>query len=74
METVTIPKIEYRQLKRYSSAYLRVAREIMKSEPVYPYDMKYIKSLATRAIKDYKQGRAIRARSVDQALRKLRAR
>ncbi|MDP3792608.1 MAG: hypothetical protein Q8Q89_02660 [bacterium] len=32
METVTIPKTEYTKLKRYSSAYLKIASKIVEVE------------------------------------------
>lgn len=32
METVTIPKTEYSKLKRYSSAYLKIASKIVEVE------------------------------------------
>ena len=74
METITIPKIEYSKLKRYSSAYLRIASEMADAEKEYPYDYKYIGGIVKESKSDYKKGRSIEARSVDEALKKFRKR
>lgn len=70
MSTVTIPKREYERLKQRSSAYLRMAEEIVKAERVYPYDYKYIDRLAREA----KKGKWVEAKSVDEALSKTKKR
>lgn len=74
METVTIPKNEYQQLKQYSTAYLRIAKEITRADHAYPYDLPYIQRLTQNALRDHRAKKTIRARSVDEALRKARRR
>lgn len=74
METISIPKNEYRKLKRYASAYLKITEEITKTEDVYPYDEKYIESLTRQASKSFKDGKCIEAKSIDEALAKSRKR
>lgn len=68
MTTVTIPKREYDRLRQHSSAYLRMAEEIVKAERVYPYDYKYIDRLTREA----KKGKWFEAKSVDEALAKMK--
>ena len=70
METVTIPKTEYSKLKRYSSAYLKIASEMADAEKEYPYDYKYIDKVVKEARSAHQKGRTIKAQSVDDALRK----
>ncbi|KKS38207.1 MAG: hypothetical protein A3G49_04785 [Candidatus Sungbacteria bacterium RIFCSPLOWO2_12_FULL_41_11] len=70
MGTVTIPKEEYNKLKRFSSAYVKIAEEIAKIERFYPYDYKYIAALRRRALSEYRNGKSIEAGSVDEALAK----
>lgn len=71
MATVTLPKKEYERLKRFSSAYIKIAEEITKAEGAYPYDYRFIHSLTHQARKDYKRGRFVEAQSVDEAIAKL---
>ena len=71
MDTITIPKTEYKKLKSYSSAYLKIVEKITEAERDYPYDYSYINKLTRRAKLDYKKGRAIEADSVDKALDKF---
>jgi len=70
MNTITIPKTEYRSLKRQASAFRKVAEEITRSAEDYPYDLKYITRLTHQARTDARAGRLVSARSVDEALRK----
>ena len=72
MSTVTLPKKEYERLKRFSLAYLKIAEEITRGGLAYPYDYKFIRTLMRQAGKDYKRGRFVEARSVDEALAKSR--
>ncbi len=72
MNTITIPKNEYKRLKQYSSAYLKIAEEITKAEREFPYDYQYISKLTRRALSDYRGGHGIEAGSVDKALIKFR--
>lgn len=74
MDTVTIPKIEYKKLKRYSSAYLRIATEIAEAEREFLYDYNYIGKLSRQARADHRRGRSIEAVSVDEALAKFHRR
>lgn len=55
METVTIPKTEYNKLKRYSSAYLKIALELADTEEEFPYDHKYIAKITKKAKSAHKQ-------------------
>ena len=71
MDTVIVPKIEYKRLKRYSSAYLKIVKEITNAERDFPYDHAYISELTRQAKLDYKRGRSIEASSVDEALVKF---
>ncbi len=68
MNTITIQKIEYKKLKQYSSAFLRIAEEVTKENLLYPYDYKYIDALTKKALADYKKGKCIEANSIDEAL------
>lgn len=68
-DRVSIPKKEYASLRQYHSAYIKIAEEMAKAERAYPYDYKYIDVIMRRANLDYKNGKAIEAKSVDQALR-----
>jgi hypothetical protein len=68
MESVTIPKKEYKKLQQYKSAYFAILETITKNEPEYEYDIEYIDKLSKRAMKDYKSGKCIEAGSIDEAL------
>jgi len=72
MITITIPKTEYKKLKQYSTAYLKIAEEITKAELFFPYDYKYIKNLTKQTLKQFKEGKCIEAETVDEALIKFR--
>lgn len=72
MITVTIPKTEYKKLKEYSSAYLKIVEYITDAEREFVYDYKYIKDLTKEARNFHKKGKTIQAGSVDDALRKFR--
>ncbi len=72
MKTITIPKIEYKKLKEYSSAYLKIAEYITGVEREFTYDYKYIKDLVNDARGAQKKGKTIEAGSVDDAFKKLR--
>ena len=72
METITIPKTEYTKLKRYSSAYLKIASEIVDAERDFAYDHKYVGKVAKEAESYHKKGQTIEAGSVDEALAKFR--
>lgn len=74
MATITIPRTEYRKLKRYSSAYLKIAAEIAEAEKDFPYDYTYIDKLTKQTKADYKKGRLVEAASIDAALAKFRKR
>lgn len=71
MDTVTVPKVEYKRLKRYSSAYFKIIEEITNAERDFPYDYAYISGLTKQAKLDYKKGRGVDAGSVDEALAKF---
>lgn len=70
MTTVTLPKREYDRLKRFSTAYLKIAEEIVNAERAYVYDYKFIRTLMRQGSEDYKKKRFIEAASVDEALAK----
>lgn len=72
MVTVSIAKKEYERLKRYSSAYLRIAEELASAEQAFPYDHSRLDALTKKAMGDHKKGRSIEAESVDEALTKFR--
>ena len=72
MPTVTIPQKEYERLKRYSSAYVKIAEEMADAERVYPYDYAYISGLMRTALRDHKKGKSISADSIDEALAKFK--
>jgi len=74
METVTIPKNEYKKLKQHAAAYLKIAQQVTRFEHSYPYDMVFVKTLARRAMREHAQGKTIRAKSVDDALAQFSAR
>lgn len=74
MNTITIPKIEYKKLKQYSTAYFKIAEEITKAELFFPYDYKYIKNLTKQALKEFKEGKCVEAKTIDEALVKFRKR
>ena len=74
MNTITIPKNEYKRLKQYSYAYLKIVEEITKAESAYPYDKEYIKSLNRQTLKNFKGGKCIEAESIDEALAKFKTR
>ena len=74
MDTVRTSRTEYKKLKQYSSAYLRVAQEMAKAKSAYPYDYEYISSLSKKALTDYKNGKFIEAESIDDALVKANKR
>lgn len=71
MDMVTVPKIEYKRLRRYSSAYLKIIEEITNAERDFPYDYAHIGKLTKQAKLDYKKGRGIEAGSIDEALAKF---
>lgn len=72
MATITIPKEEYKKLKQFSIAYVKIVEEIIKVEIMYPYDYKYIDKLTAGVLKDYKKGKCIKAKSIDEALSKFK--
>lgn len=72
MATVTIPQKEYERLKQYSSAYMRIAKEIARAELAYPYDYSYIRALTRGALTEHRKGKSIIASSVDEALKRFR--
>lgn len=72
MATITIPKTEYKKLKRYSSAYLKIVEEITDAEREFPYDYPYVNKLTKEARTVHNKGRTIEARSVDEAIAKFR--
>ncbi|MBU1159797.1 MAG: hypothetical protein ABIJ28_03820 [Patescibacteria group bacterium] len=72
MANITIPKEEYKKLKQFSTAYVKIVEEIAKVEIMYPYDYKYIDKLTASALKDYKKGKCIKAKSIDEALSKFK--
>lgn len=72
METVTIPKTEYSKLKRYSSAYLKIASEMADAEREFVYDYKYVGKVVKEAESFHKKGQTIEASSIDEALAKFR--
>ena len=69
-ERISIPKKEYESLKQYHSAYIKIVEEITKAERAYPYDYKYIGRLTRKAKKE----NWIEAKSVDEALAKMKRR
>lgn len=70
MNTVTILKKEYESLRQYHSAYIKIVEEITRAERAYPYDYKYIDRLAREAKKE----KWLEAKSVDEALVKMKRR
>ncbi len=71
MATITISQDEYQKLKQQATFYERMASEIVKTEQEYPYDISYVRSLTQGAIRDYKKGKAVKAVSVDEAMKKF---
>lgn len=71
MNTITIPKTEYKKLKSYSSAYLKIVEKIAEAERDYPYDYNYIDKLTRQAKLDFKKGQVIEADSVNEAIVKF---
>lgn len=74
MSTVTVPKKEYERLKQFSSAYFKIAEEIANAERSYPYDCTFIRNLMRQAREEYKKGKFIEAKSIDEALAKFKKR
>ncbi len=72
MTIVSIAKKEYERLKRYSSAYLRIAEELASAERAFPYDYSHLNALTKKAMGDHKKGRSVEAESVDEVLTKFR--
>lgn len=72
MDTITIPKIEYKKLKSYSNAYLKIASKLAEAEREFPYDHSYVDKLVEQSRSDHRKGRSIEASSVDEALIKFR--
>lgn len=70
MNTITIPQKEYKRLKQRSTAYEKIVDEITKVEREYPYDYKYIDTI----VREAKREKWIEAKSVDEALAKMRKR
>ena len=68
MSTITIPQKEYKRLKQYSDAYLKIAEEITKAERAYPYDYGYVESISRGAKKET----WAEADSIDGALAKMK--
>jgi hypothetical protein len=71
MDGITITKEEYRRLKRFSSAYVRIARQIVEAERFYPYDYPWIQNLKKQALLEHRRKKTIEAESVDKALKKF---
>ena len=69
MDTITIPKKEYKKLKQRSAEYVKLTKAITETEQSYPYDYNYIDKLVREARVDYKKGRCVEADSVDEALK-----
>ncbi len=72
VNTVTIPKIEYKKLRQHSSAYLKIVEDITGAERGFAYNHKYIRDIFIEARIAHKSGRTIEAGSVDEALKKFR--
>lgn len=72
MNTVTIPKTEYKKLKQRSSAYLKIVEHIADAEREFTYDYKYIRDFMKEARSAHRKGESVEARSVDEALAKFR--
>lgn len=72
MTTITIPKTEYKKLKRQSSLFLKIAEEIATAGFAYPYDYDYVNKLTKKAAEDFKRGKCVKANSIDDALVKSR--
>lgn len=70
MATITIPKKEYESLRQYHSAYIKIVEAITKAERAYPYDYKYLGRLARKTKKE----KWVEAKSVDEALAKMKRR
>lgn len=70
MSTITIPQKEYKRLKQRSTAYERIAEEIIKAEREYPYDYEYVDLI----VQETEGGKWIEAKSVDEALAKAHKR
>ena len=71
MTTVTIPKNEYKKLKRYSTAYLKIVEEITDAEREFTYDYRHIQKLTKEARVAHKKGQTIEAVSIKDALAKF---
>jgi hypothetical protein len=70
MEIIKIPKSEYKKLQHYKTAYFSILETIARTEPEYEYDIEYIEKLKNRVLKEYKSGKCIEAKSIDEALSK----
>lgn len=71
MDGVTITKNEYRRLKHLSSAYVKIAQQIVEAERFYPYDYLWIRGLKKQALAAHRQKKTIEADSIDEALKKF---
>ena len=76
MTIVTIQKTEYKKLKRYSAAYLKIVKEIAGAEREFArefaYDYRYIQKLTKEAKIAHKKGQTIEGVSIKDALVKFR--
>lgn len=70
MNTITISRKKYKQLKQQSAAYIKIVKEITKAEQEYPYDSSFLDRVDREALK----GKWTEAKSVDAALAKSRKR
>jgi hypothetical protein len=68
MEIMKISKKEYNQLMKYKFAYFAILETVKKNEPDYEFDLEYVHKLNKQAIKEYKSGKGIIAKSVEEAL------
>lgn len=72
MNTITIPKTEYKKLKQQSSLFVKIVEEIVTADFAYSYDYKYINNLVKKTLTDFNENKCIKAESVDKALAKFK--
>ncbi len=70
---LNIEKEEILLLKKIGRKYLDLLETLFKNIEDYPYDIKYLKKIVKEAEKDYKKGKIIKAKNIDDALRKIKA-
>ena len=71
---IKVEKAGYSNISEYIRDLLRHDLKLVHHDEKddYPYDYEYIKKLGKKAEKDYKAGKCIEAKSIDEALKKLK--